>query len=57
MFFNYRGDFYSLQEFLRTEGDLLQKGWQGYVNWWYGGGLLIRIVNSCESVVVASYSC
>ena len=56
-FFQYRGEIYSLADFMRTEGDLLAQGWQGYYSWSYGAGMLVKIVDSCERVVVATYSC
>jgi hypothetical protein len=55
MFFKYRGELYSLEDFLRTEGDLLAKGWQGILNDTYFSGLVVKIVESCESVVVGRY--
>jgi hypothetical protein len=50
MFFNYRGQIYALEDFIRTEGDLLAKGWHGNFD-----GLLVKIVDSCQSVVVGRY--
>jgi len=55
MFFNYRGQVYALDEFLRTEGDLLAQGWQGICNQTYFSGLVVKIVESCQSVVVGRY--
>jgi hypothetical protein len=55
MFFKYRGQVYALEEFLRTEGDLLAQGWQGICNQTYFSGLVVKIVQSCESVVVGRY--
>ena len=55
MFFNYRGQVYALADFLRTEGDLLAQGWQGVLNQTYFSGLLVKIVDSCQSVVVGRY--
>jgi hypothetical protein len=55
MFFKYRGQVYALAEFLRTEGDLLAQGWQGICNQTYFSGLVVKIVQSCESVVVGRY--
>ena len=57
MFFNYRGQIYALADFIRTEGDLLAKGWQGILNQSYFDGLLVKIVDSCQSVVVGRYFC
>jgi hypothetical protein len=55
MFFNYRGQVYALADFLRTEGDLLAQGWQGICNQTYFSGLVVKIVESCERVVVGRY--
>ena len=55
MFFEYRGQVYALAEFLRTEGDLLAQGWQGICNQTAEIGLVVKIVQSCESVVVGRY--
>ena len=57
MFFKYRGSFYALAEFLRTEGDLLAKGWQGMLNETAFSALVIKIVDSHWSVVVGRYFC
>ena len=57
MFFKYRGQIYALADFMRTEGDLLAKGWQGILNQSYFDGLLVKIVDSCQSVVVGRYFC
>ena len=57
MFFNYRGQIYALADFIRTEGDLMAKGWQGIMNQSYFDGLLVKIVDSCQSVVVGRYFC
>ena len=55
MFFNYRGQVYALADFLRTEGDILRDGWQGILGETYFSGLVIKIVESCQSVVVGRY--
>lgn len=55
LFFEYRGQVYALADFLRTEGDILRDGWQGILNQTYFSGLIIRIVESCQSVVVGRY--
>ena len=57
LFFNYRGQIYALADFIRTEGDLMAKGWQGIMNQSYFDGLLVKIVDSCQSVVVGRYFC
>jgi len=55
MFFEYRGEVYSLTDFIRTEGDILRDGWQGILGETYFSGLVIKIVESCRSVVVGRY--
>jgi hypothetical protein len=55
MFFEYRGQVYPLAEFIRTEGDLLAQGWQGICNQTYFSGLVVKIVESCERIVVGRY--
>ena len=57
MFFNYKGENYCLADFIRTEGDLLVKGWQGMHSWYASAGLLVKIVDSCQSVIVGTYTC
>jgi hypothetical protein len=57
MFFQYRGQIYALADFIRTEGDLLAQGWQGILNESYFSGLVVKIVESCQSVVVGRYCC
>jgi hypothetical protein len=55
MFFKYRKQVYSLAEFLRTEGDLLSRGWQGICSETAYSGVLVKIVESCRYVVVGRY--
>lgn len=55
MFFKYRGVIYALGEFLRTEGDLLAQGWQGILNETFFSGIVVKIVESCEYIVVGRY--
>ena len=58
MFFTYKDEIYSLSDFIRvTAGDLLVKGWQGIYNWHPAGGLVVKIKESCQSVVVGTYTC
>ena len=52
MFFRYRNNIYSLGEFLRTEGELLEKGWQGLLSDSFFSGVVVKIVEDCERVVV-----
>ena len=51
-FFKYRGQYYAMGEFCRTEGELLAKGWQGYYGESAWSCLLIKIKESYTSVVV-----
>ncbi len=55
MFFEYRGQVLALSDFMRTEGDLLAQGWQGILNETFFSGLVIKIVESCERIVVGRY--
>ena len=55
MFFEYRGQVYALADFMRTEGDILRDGWQGILNETFFSGLVVKIVQSCQSVVVGRY--
>jgi hypothetical protein len=55
MFFKYRRQVYSLAEFLRTEGDLLSQGWQGICNETVYSGVVVKITQSCQYVVVGRY--
>jgi hypothetical protein len=57
MFFKYRGEYYALAQFLRVEGDLLAKGWQGQLGETAYSSLLIKIKDSCQSVIVGRYYC
>ena len=52
MFFQYRDQIYSLADFIRTEGELLARGWQGISTDTYFSGVVVKIVESCERVVV-----
>jgi len=52
MFFRYLGEYYALAEFLRVEGDLLAKGWQGQLGETAWSSLLVKIVDSHQSVIV-----
>jgi len=55
LFFEYRGQVYVLADFMRTEGDILRDGWQGILNETFFSGLVIKIVESCERIVVGRY--
>ena len=57
IFFKYRGEYYALAQFIRVEGDLLAKGWQGQLGETAFSSLLIKIKDSCQSVIVGRYYC
>ena len=57
MFFEYKNQIYCLADFIRTESDLLAKGWQGFHTWYAGAGVVVKIVESCQSVIVGTYTC
>ncbi len=57
MFFKYRGEYYALAQFLRVEGDLLAKGWQGQLGETAWSSLLVKIVDSHQSVIVGRAYC
>ena len=54
-FFMYRGQVYALAEFTRLEGDLLAKGWQGSLGETAWSSLLVKIVDSAQSVIVGRH--
>ena len=55
MFFEYRGQVYALADFMRTEGDILHEGWQGILNETFFSGIVVKIIESCERIVVGRY--
>jgi len=55
MFFEYRGQVYALADFIRTEGDILRDGWQGILGETYFSGIVVKIIESCERIVVGRY--
>ena len=54
MFFNYKGETYCLADFIRLDS-YIPGNWQGIMNETYFSGILVKIVDSCQSVIVASY--
>jgi hypothetical protein len=54
-FFKYRSNVYHLQDFMRAEGNNAFQGWDGYHSDSYFSGVLIRLTEDCESVVVGRY--
>jgi len=56
MFFTYKGQIYCLADFMRLDS-YIPGNWQGVINDTYFSGILIKIVDSCQSVVVGTYIC
>lgn len=54
MFFEYKGQIYCLADFIRLDS-YIPGNWQGVMNHTYFSGILVKIVDSCQSVIVASY--
>ena len=54
MFFEYKGQIYCLADFIRLDS-YIPGNWQGVMNDTYFSGILVKIVDSCQSVIVASY--
>jgi hypothetical protein len=55
-FFRYKGQIYSLGDFMRCESDEL-KNWHGYLSDSFFSGVLVRLSDCGESLVVATYYC
>jgi len=56
MFFTYKGEIYCLADFMRLDS-YIPGNWQGIMNDTYFSGILVKIVDSCQSVVVGTYIC
>jgi hypothetical protein len=56
MFFTYKGQIYCLADFMRLDS-YIPGNWQGVMNDTYFSGILVKIVDSCQSVVVGTYIC
>jgi len=54
VFFIYKKQAYSLSEFMRTDGF---KNWHGACSDSFFSGVLVKIVNDGESVIVGRYYC
>jgi hypothetical protein len=57
-FFNYKGYWYSLNDFLRIRNSEELKGWDGYISDSYFSGVLVKVVEdfmSDYSVIVGRY--
>ena len=53
-FFDYKGFWYCLSDFLRLENSEDLKGWDGYYSDSYFSGVLVKLVQE-ESVIVGRY--
>ncbi len=54
-FFRYRSSVYHLSDFLRVDGAAELQGWDGYSSDSYFSGVLIRLQDDGDSVVVGRY--
>lgn len=54
-FFQYKGAWYALSDFTRTTDSLFTLGWEGSLGDTYFSGVLIRLVDDCDSVIVGRY--
>lgn len=57
-YIRYRGDVYSLEEFMRTSKDseLRAKGWDGYIGESFFSAVLIKIVEDDPDYVVMGFA-
>lgn len=56
MFFTYKGQVYCLDQFLRLD-HYMPGNWQGILNDTYFSGIVVKIVESCQSIIVGTYYC
>lgn len=56
-FFKYKGRHYDFREFMRCEGELKEQGWDGYSADSFFSGVLIKVSDDSESVIVGQYFC
>lgn len=54
-FFRYKGDLYNVSQFLRASENELFQDWDGYESHSYFDGLLIKLTDDSESVIVGHY--
>ena len=54
-FFRFKKHVYALSEFMRTGNNEDFKDWDGYASDSYFSGVLIKLVNGNEAVIVAQY--
>ena len=55
-FFRHRGNVYDLGEFMRTPEGMFED-WDGYRSDSFFSGILIRYVEDCDRVIIATYYC
>ena len=53
--FRYRGVVYGLGEFMRIENNSHLEGWEGYSPETYFSGVLIKLSEGCDEVIVGRY--
>lgn len=54
-FFRYRSSIYHLQDFMRIASNDALQGWDGYSSDSFFSGVLIRLQDDCDSVIVGRY--
>lgn len=57
-FFRYKGSVYHTSQFVRIESaDAPLNKWHGQLGFSYFSGLLVKLCDDCESLIVAYYTC
>lgn len=56
-FFQYKGQWYDLAEFAGCCGEERSKGWQGIRSDSFFSGILIKVSDDYETVIVGQYFC
>lgn len=54
-FLKYKGNYYSLEDFMRIENNSDLQGWHGYSSDTYFSGVLIRLSNDGEQYQIGTY--
>ena len=54
-FFRFKGSVYAVSDFMHTGNNPDLKGWHGYASDSYFSGVLIKLVNNNEAVIVGQY--
>ena len=54
-FFKYKGHLFTLDDFLRTDGELAEKGWQGFSPDSCFSGVCIKFSSDHEKIIVGSF--